>query len=61
MEGIIKIDAGRMDKKFFYAFIKGLTNIKYKDYYLRASKDVNGKADIDENMDLSFLYANLFN
>jgi hypothetical protein len=43
-----------MDRKFFYAFIKGLTNIKYKDIFLRSKKDF----DLDE--DLQFLYANLF-
>ena len=49
-------DAGGMDRKFFYAFIKGLTNIKYQDIFLRSKKDF----DLDEGMDLQFLYANLF-
>ena len=57
MEGQIRIDAGGMDRKYFYAFIKGLANIKYKDAFLRSKKDF----DLDESMDLSFLYANLFN
>lgn len=47
MEGSIKLDAGGMDRKYFYAFIKGLTNIKYKDYFLK-SKDF----EIDESLDL---------
>lgn len=38
MEGAIRVDAGGMDRKYFYAFIKGLVNIKYKDYFIK-SKD----------------------
>lgn len=57
MEGQIRIDAGSMDRKYFYAFVKGLTNIKYKEAFLRSKKDF----DLDESMDLQFLYANLFN
>ena len=49
--------AGGMDRKYFYAFVKGLTNIKYKDIFLRSKKDF----DLDETMDLQFLYGNLFN
>lgn len=45
-----------MDRKYFYAFIKGLVNIKYKDYFMK-SKDVT---DFDETMDLEFLFTNLF-
>ena len=48
MEGPIRIDAGGMDRKYFYAFIKGLANIKYKDAFLRSKKDF----DLDESMDL---------
>lgn len=51
------MDAGNMDRKYFYAFVKGLTNIKYKEAFLRSKKDF----DLDESMDLQFLYANLFN
>ena len=51
------MDAGSMDRKYFYAFVKGLTNIKYKEAFLRSKKDF----DLDESMDLQFLYANLFN
>ncbi|MFN9910891.1 MAG: hypothetical protein ACK56F_33100, partial [bacterium] len=40
-------------------FIKGLTNIKFKEIFLRSSK--KDSFDIDESMDLQFLYANLFN
>ena len=59
MEGqaTIRIDAGGLDRKYFYAFIKGLTNIKYKQAFLRSKKDF----DMDESMDLEFLYSNLFN
>ena len=58
MEGVIRIDAaGGMDRKYFYAFVKGLTNIKYKEAFLRSGRDF----DLDESMDLQFLYGNLFN
>ena len=50
------LHAGSMDRKYFYAFIKGLTNIKYKHIFVRSKKDF----DLDEGMDLQFLYANLF-
>ena len=50
------MDAGSMDRKYFYAFVKGLTNIKYKEAFLRSKKDF----DLDESTDLQFLYANLF-
>jgi hypothetical protein len=57
MEQTFRItDASGMDRKYFYAFIKGLTNIKYKDIFLRSKKDF----DLDEGMDLQFLYTNLF-
>jgi hypothetical protein len=46
-----------MDRKYFYALVKGLTIIKYKEAFLRSKRDF----DIDESMDLQFLYANLFN
>lgn len=48
MDVQIRLDAGGMDRKFFYAFIKGLTNIKYKDAFLRSRSDF----DLDDGMDL---------
>jgi hypothetical protein len=54
----IRIDASGMDRKYFYAFIKGLATIKYKEYLLK-NKDTSG--EVDESMDLQFLYTNLFN
>lgn len=59
MNTAIKIDVGGMDKKYFYAFIKGLSTIKYKEYFEK-SKAASG-GDSEENMDLQFLYSNLFN
>lgn len=56
MEGAIRVDAGGMDKKYFYAFIKGLVNIKYKEYFAK-----NKDFEVDETLDLQFLYSNLFN
>lgn len=38
-----------MDRKYFYAFIKGLSTIKYKDYFLK-NKDISG--EVDESMDI---------
>ena len=56
MDGGLRLDAGGMDKKYFYAFIKGLMGIKYKDLFLK-SKDI----EVDDSLDLQFLYSNLFN
>ena len=62
MAGTIKVDAGNIDKKYFYAFIKGLSTIKYKEYLQKSkSSGQGGAADADENVDLSYLYGNLFN
>ena len=58
MEAVIKIDAGGMDRKYFYAFLKGLATIKYKEYFLK-NKETAG--EVDDSMDLQFLYTNLFN
>ena len=49
MESSIKIEAWGMDRKYFYAFFKGLATIKYKDYLLK-NKETAG--DVDESMDL---------
>ena len=46
---MIKLDAAGMDKKYFYAFIKGLSTIKYKEYFLKSSVKSDAQ---DENMDL---------
>jgi hypothetical protein len=56
MDATIRVDAGGMDRKYFYAFIKGLVSIKYKDYFSK-SKDF----EVDQTLDLQFLYSNLFN
>ena len=53
---MIKVDAGGMDRKYFYAFLKGLVAIKYKEAVLK-SKEI----EVDQSMDLQFLYSNLFN
>jgi hypothetical protein len=49
MEQGIKIDAGGMDRKYFYAFFKGLVSIKYKEYFL---KNKETSSEVDESMDL---------
>lgn len=61
MNTAIKIDAGNMEKKYFYAFIKGLSTIKYKEYFQKAKANNQGSQENEENVDLSFLYGNLFN
>ena len=58
MDGVIQIDAGGMDRKYFYAFFKGLAQIKYKDF-LKKYKETS--AEIDDSIDLQYLYTNLFN
>ena len=58
MDAAIKLDAGGMDRKYFYAFVKGLASIKYKEYFL---KNKETSSEVDETMDLQFLYTNLFN
>ena len=58
MDAGIKIEAYGMDKKYFYAFIKGLATIKYKSYLLRNKETAT---EVDESMDIQFLYNNLFN
>ena len=45
----LRIDSAGMDRQYFYAFFKGLTSIKFKE----ALKD-------EEEMDLKFLFENLF-
>lgn len=55
MEAAFKVEASGMDKKYFYAFIKGLVNIKYKEFFVK-SKDF----EVDDTLDLQFLYSNLF-
>jgi len=47
MEGAIKVEAGGMDKKYFYAFFKGLVSIKYKEYFAK-----NKDFEVDDTLDL---------
>jgi hypothetical protein len=49
MDAAIKLDAGGMDRKYFYAFVKGLASIKYKEYFL---KNKETSSEVDETMDL---------
>lgn len=49
MEGTIRLDAVGMDRKYFYAFFKGLASIKYKEYLL---KNKETASEVDESMDL---------
>lgn len=59
MDNLINLElAGDLDRKYFLAFLKGLCQIKYKDLYTKL-KIKEGEA-LDTQMDLEFLYANLF-
>ena len=59
MDNLINLElAGDMDRKYFLAFLKGLCQIKYKDLYTKL-KIKEGEA-LDAQMDLEFLYSNLF-
>jgi len=76
MENVLSFDAaGDLDRKYFLAFLKGLSAIKYKDLFdkvkaaklaQRQKKGLSGAdgaeegAEEDESMDLEFLYGNLF-
>ena len=68
MEGLIDLQmAGDLDRKYFLAFLKGLSQIKFKDS-LHKVKEVKAKQygntgqveDDEEDVDLGFLYQNLF-
>lgn len=52
-------EAGDMDRKYLLAFLKGLCQIKYRDFYAKLRQREGDEAD--ESMDLEFLYSNLFN
>ena len=53
--------AGDLDRKYFLAFLKGLSQIKFKDAYkkVREQKSLqygNTGEEEDEDVDLGFLY-----
>ena len=55
MEDMINLEsAADLDRKYFLAFLKGLSQIKYKDL-INKLKVKEGEA-IDGQMDLEFLY-----
>ena len=57
MEGLIDLElAGEMDRKYFLAFLKGLTQIKFKKHFekVRAAKGISDQDE--EPVDLTFLY-----
>jgi hypothetical protein len=59
MDNVINLEAASdLDRKYFLAFLKGLAQIKYKDLYTKL-KIKEGEA-LDAQMDLEFLYSNLF-
>ena len=60
MEGLISLDcAHELDRKYMIAFLKGLSEVKYRDYFVKAKAAQNNQEE-EEPMDLEFLYANLF-
>ena len=68
MEGLIDLEiAGEMDRKYFLAFLKGLTQIKLKSNFAkvqaakakqRSAED--GAGEEENQVDLEYLYQNLF-
>jgi hypothetical protein len=59
MDNVINLEAAAdLDRKYFLAFLKGLAQIKYKDLITKL-KIKEGEA-LDAQMDLEFLYNNLF-
>merc|ERR1712080_271541 len=60
MEGVISLEcAHELDRKYMIAFLKGLSEVKYREYFAKAKKD-QAVQEEEEPMDLEFLYANLF-
>ena len=59
MDNVINLEAAAdLDRKYYLAFLKGLAQIKYKDLITKL-KIKEGEA-LDAQMDLEFLYNNLF-
>jgi hypothetical protein len=60
MDNLIDLRAAAdLDRKYFVAFLKGLTSMKYAFQFAKMASE-NGE-DAPEVMDLDFLYSNLFN
>ena len=60
MEGIISLEsAHELDRKYMIAFLKGLSEVKYREYFAKA-KAAQANQEEEEPMDLEFLYTNLF-
>ncbi|MFO0116679.1 MAG: hypothetical protein ACK521_03380, partial [bacterium] len=65
MEGMIDLrGVNALERKFVLAFLKGLASIKYRDIFKRAEAEkMKGKtenAEAEPDIDVSFLYENLF-
>ena len=67
MEGLIDLEiAGDIDRKYFLAFLKGLTQIKYKSSFAKVQaakikqRGNEGAEDDEDEVDLEYLYQNLF-
>ena len=64
MEGLIDLEmAGDLDRKYFLAFLKGLSTIKFKDAFKKVkeakAKQYSGSGQVEddeEDVDLGFLY-----
>ena len=57
--------AGDLDRKYFLAFLKGLSQIKFKDAFkkvkdAKSNQHGNTAEEEEEDVDLGFLYQNLF-
>ena len=66
MEGLIDLElAADLDRKFFLAFLKGLTQIKFKSQLAKVEQahsrgQAQGEQEDGEHVDLPYLYENLF-
>ena len=60
MEGLIDLEiASELDKKYFLAFLKGLTQIKFKSQMKKSGQSQENAEEPE--VDLEYLYQNLFN
>lgn len=62
MEGLIDLElAGEIDRKYFLAFLKGLTQMRFRKHFekVKLSKGLTDLQD-EEPVDLNFLYQNFF-
>ena len=71
MEGLIDLElAGELERKIFLAFLKGMSQIKFRSQFRKLNSQKQHRAsgaaaddaadDESETIDLEYLYTNLF-